>query len=137
MPITSNLKETRNEDGTFKGGISGNPNGRPLGSKNKITLLRQSLELQLREQAAPDMAGVMKKAIEMALDGDRTMIKLLLEQHLAKAHSDEIGKSTERPQINITGVSKVEVTSPPSPAESPSSGDLPETPPSSPSTDLI
>lgn len=107
----------RKKDGTFVPGKSGNPAGRPVGAKNKITLLRQGLELELREFAAPKMRAVLEKAFELALDGDRTMIKLLVEQHMAKAPAEDSGTVAERPQINITGVSKVEVSAP-SPASS-------------------
>lgn len=107
----------RKEDGTFVPGKSGNPAGRPVGAKNKITLLRHGLELELREFAAPKMRAVLEKAFELALDGDRTMIKLLVEQHMAKAPAEDSGTVAERPQINITGVSKVEVSAP-SPASS-------------------
>ena len=87
-------------------GESGNPDGRPKGARNRITLLKESLELQLREQAAPDLPGVLQKAVELALDGDRAMIKLLLEMHMAKGHNEkenavdkvEINISSDRPQ---------------------------------------
>lgn len=75
--------------------------GRPKGSKNRITLLRQSLELQLREKAAPDMAKVLQKAVDLALDGDRAMIKLLLELHMSKAPPDA-EKAADKVEINIT-----------------------------------
>lgn len=107
----------RTKKGTFAAGQSGNPSGRPLGAKNRITLLRQAIELELREFAAPQMRAVLAKAFELALDGDRTMIKLLVEQHMAKAPAEDSGTVAERPQINITGVSKVEVSAP-SPASS-------------------
>lgn len=90
----------RNPDGTFPKGTSGNPAGRPKGTKNKITLLRQSLELQLREQAAPDIGAVMEKAIEMATEGHPGMIKLLLELHMAK-QAPEAEKASEKVEINI------------------------------------
>ena len=84
----------------FKKGESGNPAGRPKGSKNAITLLKQSLELQLREQAAPDLGGVLGKCMELALDGDRQMIKLLLELHMTKGTADDVAR-TERVAIQI------------------------------------
>jgi|SRR5688572_1881831 len=131
-PVTGSNDDIRNPDGTFPRGKSGNPAGRPLGSKNKITLLKQSLELQLREQAAPDIGRVLAKAFELALDGDRQMIKLLVEAHLSKNATDESGKAADRPQINITGVSKVELSTPPSPASTEAPSEAP-----SPSSDLI
>lgn len=94
----------RRPDGTFAKGVSGNPEGRPKGSKNAITLLKQSLELQLRDQAAPDMGAVLAKALELALEGDRTMIKLLLEMHMSKGTSDEVkGGEKVAIQINAPG----------------------------------
>jgi hypothetical protein len=85
----------------FVKGVSGNPTGRPKGSKNQITLLRQSLELQLREAAAPDMLGVLTKAVELAKEGDRSMIKLLLELHMSKQASEQ-ENAVEKVEINIT-----------------------------------
>jgi len=92
------------ESGKFVVGSNPNPRGRPKGSKNKITLLRQSLELQLREQAAPDLPAVLNKAIELALEGDRQMIKLLLEGAMAKAVAED-KEVKEKLEINITGAS--------------------------------
>lgn len=85
----------------FKEGTSGNPGGRPKGSKNKITLLRQTLELQLREAARDRMPEVLDKAFELALQGDRTMLKLLLELHMAKG-VPENEKAVEKVEISIS-----------------------------------
>lgn len=94
----------------FKKGVSGNPAGRPKGSKNAITLLKQSLELQLRDQAAPDMGAVMEKAIELAIDGHPGMIKMLLELHMSKGTNDETSRSEKVAiQINSTGPAQVKV----------------------------
>lgn len=87
-------------DGRFPKGKSGNPHGRPKGSKNAITLLKQSLELQMREVAAPNMSSILEKAIELALEGDKSMIKLLLELHMSKGHSED-SKAAEKVSINI------------------------------------
>lgn len=91
----------RKDKTKFVAGKSGNPSGRPKGSKNQITLLRQSLELQLREAAAPNMAAVMQKAVDLALDGDRSMIKLLIELHVSKQNSDQ-ENAVDKVQIHIT-----------------------------------
>lgn len=89
-------------------GESGNPAGRPLGSKNKITLLRQSLELQLREQAEPSMPGVMEKAVELALEGDKSMIKMLLEMHMARGDASD-ARVVEKVAIQINTVETPEI----------------------------
>ncbi len=55
---------------TFKVGESGNPNGRPVGSKNKKTLLAEELE-----QAA---SGVQAVVIAKALEGDMSAASLVM-----------------------------------------------------------
>lgn len=90
----------RRPDGTFPKGVSGNPAGRKKGSKNQITLLRQSLELALREQASHNIREVLDKAMEMALEGHPGMIKLLLEMHMTKATSED-KEAKEKVSINI------------------------------------
>ena len=98
-PQEGQLMERR-PDGTFQKGKSGNPLGRPKGSKNQITLLKQSLELQLREQAEPEMAAVLQMAIELAKQGDKQMIKLLLDAHLSKGINED-AKAADRVAIQI------------------------------------
>lgn len=96
----------RSKDGTFKPGKSGNPSGRPKGVKNQITLIKESLELLLREQGSARMPEVLEKAFELALEGDRSMIKLLLELHMSKGTSQETGKAIEKVEIKVSGPSK-------------------------------
>ena len=94
----------------FKPGTSGNPEGRPKGSKNKITLLKESMELVLREEAAAeDLKSVMRQALTLALAGDRSMIKLILELHMSKGSSIDNGKAAERVQINVNGLQPTEI----------------------------
>jgi hypothetical protein len=105
-PRTGVLEERR-PDGTFQKGKSGNPLGRPKGSKNQITLLKQALELQLREQAEPEMAEVLQTAIALAKEGNVAMIKLLLEMHMSKGSSDE-AKASEKVAIQINSMAPPE-----------------------------
>jgi hypothetical protein len=57
----------------FKPGVSGNPRGRPQGSRNTATL---ALEALLDGQAA----ALTQKAIELALSGDMAALRLCLER---------------------------------------------------------
>ena len=86
----------------FQKGVSGNPNGRPKGSKNKITLMKLALEGELRSQMKPHMAQILSVAIQRAKDGDVSMIKLLLDKTLptTKAADDE-APAKEKVQIFI------------------------------------
>jgi hypothetical protein len=56
------------------------------------------------------MEAIMDKAIELAIEGDRTMIKLLLEQHMSKGANDDT-KASEKIaiQINAGAAPAVEV----------------------------
>src|SRR3954462_7217257 len=59
--------------GQFSKGTSGNPSGRPPGSRNHATLLMESL---LEGQAE----NLTQKAIELAMAGDITALRLCLER---------------------------------------------------------
>jgi hypothetical protein len=59
--------------GRFEKGVSGNPAGRPAGSRNRATLACEAL---LEGQAE----ALMRKAVDMALAGDTVALKLCLER---------------------------------------------------------
>jgi hypothetical protein len=65
---------------TFKKGQSGNPEGRPPGSRNKATLLIE----KLLDDGAKDIG---EKAIELAKAGDSTALRLCLDR-IAPARKD-------------------------------------------------
>lgn len=73
-------KAGRKQDGTFKKGVSGNPQGCPSGSRNRSTIMLQKL---LEGQAE----AIINKAIELANDGDSTMIRLCMERLLPPRRS--------------------------------------------------
>lgn len=66
---------TQPKSGKFERGQSGNPNGRPKGSRNKSTLAREKI----------DIAAVLDVVQEQALAGDRASQRLLLELVVPRA----------------------------------------------------
>ena len=70
--LTSNPAVQKGRKG-FVPGLSGNPNGRPKGSKNKATQLSKAL----LEEAVEEIAGVL---IEKAKEGNMRAIKLYLDR---------------------------------------------------------
>jgi Family of unknown function (DUF5681) len=68
------MTHPRRKVGTrFQKGQSGNPEGRPPGSRNKATLLIE----QLLDDATKDIT---KKAIELAKAGDSTALRLCIDR---------------------------------------------------------
>lgn len=70
---TGELQVDRKPDGTFSPGQSGNPSGKPKGAKNKTTLAAKDL---LEGEAE----SLSKKAIELALNGDVTALRICLDR---------------------------------------------------------
>lgn len=60
----------------FEKGVSGNPAGKPKGTRNRATMLA---ELLLDGKAE----ALIEKAIELALDGDRGALRLCLDRLVA------------------------------------------------------
>lgn len=90
------------KDHKFVKGQSGNPNGRPKGSKNAVTLQKIALEGELRKQLSYDMAAILQKAIEMAKAGDGAMIKLLIDKVISSSKiADEDAPGREKVEIVI------------------------------------
>ena len=64
---------TKRTNGRFSKGTSGNPSGRPPGSRNRASLQMESL-------LEGDAEQLTRKAIELALAGDTTALRLCLER---------------------------------------------------------
>jgi hypothetical protein len=73
----------------FKKGVSGNPKGKPKGCKDKRTELRAMLE--------PHAGALIKKAVDLALAGDTTALRICMDRLVApmkaKDGAVEIGES--------------------------------------------
>lgn len=65
----------------FKPGQSGNRAGRPRGLKDRRTLFRDMVE--------PSCPQLVQKAVDMALDGNEPMLRLLLERILPAKPKEE------------------------------------------------
>ena len=69
MPAKRNAQHPKK----WKKGVSGNPAGRPLGSRHKTTL---AVEALLDGEAE----GLTRKAVDMAMAGDTTALRLCIER---------------------------------------------------------
>jgi hypothetical protein len=77
---------TRNADGTFPAGVSGNPLGRPKGKKNELTEHKQDLELAVRKAVKPArIIAIVEKIVAMAEEGNLRAAKLILDKVISNA----------------------------------------------------
>jgi hypothetical protein len=67
----------------FQQGQSGNPAGRPRGSRNKATIL-------LRDLLDGESTAITRKAIELAKDGDIAAIRICMERLVPPRKSDPV-----------------------------------------------
>lgn len=74
-PAESRLESDRRPDGKFAPGNRANPKGRIPGSRNRATLAAQIL-------LDGEVENLTRKAVELALEGDTTALRLCLERIL-------------------------------------------------------
>lgn len=99
---TSNFPSERDDAGRFPKGVSGNPAGRPKGSKNRVTMLKLMAEEAVREGSQDKMLQVARLIIEQALDGDRDSQKLVWNSIMSKGVADNNAAAKDSVQITIT-----------------------------------
>ncbi len=73
MPAKTSDHHGRDARGRWQPGVPGNPKGRPAGSRHRTSL---AIEALLEGEAE----GLTRKAVEMALGGDTTALRLCLER---------------------------------------------------------
>ncbi|MEE8114386.1 MAG: DUF5681 domain-containing protein [Nitrososphaerales archaeon] len=77
----SDLVAVRDEKtGRFLPGNS----GRPVGSKNRITLLKVALEEAFRDEAFDDVQAVLRQVVQQALEGDKSSQRLVWDSAVSK-----------------------------------------------------
>ena len=94
----------------YKPGESGNPKGKPKGAKSKFTKFRELLE--------PHAEELFGKAVEMAMNGDATAMRLCVERLVPayRAASNTInlpkmkGTPTEQAQAALEAMANGELT---------------------------
>lgn len=104
----------RTAEGKFVKGVSGNPVGRPKGSKNKITLLKLAGEEAVRENNFEKMMEVCNQIIDRALEGDHASAKMVWEAVVSKGvQKDEQAKTQQKIQIETVAVHQHSEPKPP------------------------
>ena len=99
VPLEGEL--VRDDEGKFVAGISGNPLGRPKGSKNKITLLKLAAEEGWRERNSAKINEVLDQICEDALAGDKGARKMIFEAIVSKGGTQEEKSASNKQTINV------------------------------------
>src|SRR6516164_9982157 len=87
----------------FEKGESGNPAGRPRGSRNRATLLMESL-------LADDAEAIGRKAIEMAKQGDMAAIRLCMDRLAPVRKGEPVAfelPPLEKPADSVAAVAEI------------------------------
>ena len=99
-------KKNKGSPNLYKGMKSLNPNGRPKGSVNKFTALSR----ELMSNKGPE---IVQKVIDLALEGDRTCLKMCRDRIIPTTKSVEFRSSEDKGNviINVGGLEakKIEI----------------------------
>lgn len=98
----------RDTAGRFVAGQSGNPVGRPKGSKNKVTLLKLMAEEAVRERNIELMQQICDEILVDALAGDKDMRKLVWQSVMSKGTADDKTQAQEKVNISINAMPPAE-----------------------------
>lgn len=93
----------RDEEGKFLEGTSGNPAGRPLGSRSKLVKIKERLDIAVRENVSADrIYRIVVKMADMAEEGDVKAARLILDKFLSGAASGEDPEDASQVSRGIT-----------------------------------
>lgn len=80
----------RDDNGHFLPGKSGNPAGRPKSRRNELIVLKQDLEIAVRETLSVDrVKRIVNRVAQMAEGGNIAAAKLLLDKIISNASDAE------------------------------------------------
>ena len=98
-------KKNKGSPNLYKGMKSLNPNGRPKGSVNKFTALSR----ELMSNKGPE---IVQKVIDLALEGDRTCLKMCMDRIIPTTKSVEFRSSEDKGNviINVGGLAEKIIT---------------------------
>ena len=94
-------KKNRGSPNLYKGMPSLNPNGRPKGSVNKYTALSR----ELMSAKGPE---IVQRVIDLALEGDRTCLKMCMDRILPTTKAVELRSQEGKGNvvINVGGLTE-------------------------------
>lgn len=95
MSVNAEATPTKQRGKPFPKGVSGNPSGRPAGSRNRVT---EALQTILEGEGE----RITRKAVELALEGNLVAIKLCLERLIPAQKQVSLDVTTSQEQVHDT-----------------------------------
>ena len=80
--------------------LPGNP-GRPIGSKNRITLMKVALEEAFRDETYEDVVEVLKMIVKQAKQGDKSSQRLVWDASVSKGIQASDKEATEKKGFTV------------------------------------
>lgn len=87
--------------GGWKKGISGNPQGKKPGTKNKLTLYREAVLMKQEKKLLDNLPQVLDVVIQKAKDGDLVATRLFLDRVMAAKRIADEQEEKGNTTINI------------------------------------
>ena len=95
-------KDMVKKDTRFVKGRSGNPRGRPKGSKNKATLLKEAMQKKADIMLSKELPAVLKTVVAAAKGGDMQAAKMILDRTIPTKRADDGNDDTGNKLVQIT-----------------------------------
>ena len=86
----------------FAKGKSGNPKGRPKGSKNKATLLREAMQKKADIMLSKELPQVLRAVVTAAKAGDMSAAKMILDRTIPTKRADDGNDADSNKLVQIT-----------------------------------
>ena len=96
----------------WKPGQSGNPKGRPKGSKNKLSLLREAVLESAENIVLSNFEDIVQATVELAKQGDATALKIVWDRIIPAKRTveDKVeGEDKMNISISIVGMEVAEI----------------------------
>lgn len=78
MPVKAGeIQVKRNPNGTFPKGVSGNPDGKPVGTRHMTTILKEALIKVSEDKGTSTDKEIVRTLAEKAVLGDMQAMKLI------------------------------------------------------------
>lgn len=91
----------------WKPGQSGNPNGRPKGSRNKVTVLKEAVLANAENIVLENLEEIVKTTVELAKAGDPTCLSIIWKNVMPQPDKKASSKEDRlNIHINIEGMEK-------------------------------